>query len=222
MIDQKKKKKKKIGTKTNERLSLFLKFPIRDAFAVLRRSSGGERMSSSMTMFSHHYSRARSPGGGPVGFGFGFKDDFALCSRRSGRPDGSTMKSSSASRKQRPRRARATKRTRISAAIARDLAEGDEGIDVELLQKDLTEEGLLDRKHANGYVCGPLFFRYRLVSPTDFSFNRGKKIQDEFYCVLCPLKNNINTDDTPRAPLFTLFLTNTTRTGTLTAKRPRR
>ena len=111
-------------------------------------------MSSSMTMFSHHYSRVRIPGGGPVGFGFGFKDDFALCSRRSGRPDGSTMKSSSASRKQRPRRARATKRTRISAAIARDLAEGDEGIDVELLQKDLTEEGLLDRKHANGYVGG--------------------------------------------------------------------
>ena len=108
-------------------------------------------MSSSTTMFSHHYSRVRIPGG-PVGFGF--KDDFALCSRRSGRPDGSTMKSSSASRKQRPRRARATKRTRISAAIARDLAEGDEGIDVELLQKDLTEEGLLDRKHANGYVGG--------------------------------------------------------------------
>ena len=166
---KKKKKKKKIGTKTNERLSLFLKFPIRDAFAVLRRSSGGERMSSSMTMFSHHYSRVRIPGGGPVGFGFGFKDDFALCSRRSGRPDGSTMKSSSASRKQRPRRARATKRTRISAAIARDLAEGDEGIDVELLQKDLTEEGLLDRKHANGYVRRSSFFRYRLVSfPTDF------------------------------------------------------
>ena len=169
----KKKKIEKIGTKKNhpppnERLSLFLKFPIRDAFAVLRRSSGGERMSSSMTMFSHHYSRVRIPGG-PVGFGFGFKDDFALCSRRSGRPDGSTMKSSSASRKQRPRRARATKRTRISAAIARDLAEGDEGIDVELLQKDLTEEGLLDRKHANGYVRRSSFFRYRLVSfPTDF------------------------------------------------------
>ena len=125
-------------------------------------------MSSSTTMFSHHYSRVRRIPGGPVGFGF--KDDFALCSRRSlGRPDGSTMKSSSASRKQRPRRARATKRTRISAAIARDLAEGDEGIDVELLQKDLTEEGLLDRKHANGYVRRSSFFRYRLVSfPTDF------------------------------------------------------
>ena len=125
-------------------------------------------MSSSMTMFSHHYSRARIPGGGPVGFGFGFKDDFALCSRRSGRPDGSTMKSSSASRKQRPRRARATKRTRISAAIARDLAEGDEGIDVELLQKDLTEEGLLDRKHANGYVGGGPPFLDIVSFPTDF------------------------------------------------------
>ena len=123
-------------------------------------------MSSSTTMFSHHYSRVRRIPGGPVGFGF--KDDFALCSRRSGRPDGSTMKSSSASRKQRPRRARATKRTRISAAIARDLAEGDEGIDVELLQKDLTEEGLLDRKHANGYVGGGPPFLDIVSFPTDF------------------------------------------------------
>jgi hypothetical protein len=90
------------------------------------------------------------------------------------------MKSSSLSsrKKQRPRRARATKRTRISAAIARDLAEGDEGIDVELLQKDLTEEGLLDRKHANGYV-GPLFLD--IVSSPQRTFpSRGKKIQDEF------------------------------------------
>ena len=133
-------------------------------------------MSSSTTMFSHHYSRVRRIPGGPVGFGC--KDDFALCSRRSlGRPDGSTMKSSSASRKQRPRRARATKRTRISAAIARDLAEGDEGIDVELLQKDLTEEGLLDRKHANGYVGGggPPFLDI-VAFPTDFfpSFTVGE------------------------------------------------
>ena len=116
------------------------------------------------SMFSH--SRVRIPGA-PASRGFGWRDDFAC---RSGRPDG-VMKSSSLSsrKKQRPRRARATKRTRISAAIARDLAEGDEGIDVELLQKDLTEEGLLDRKHANGYVRRSSFFRYRLVSfPTDF------------------------------------------------------
>ena len=112
------------------------------------------------SMFSH--SRVRIPGA-PASRGFGWRDD----AFRSGRPDG--LKSSLSSRKQRPRRARATKRTRISAAIARDLAEGDEGIDVELLQKDLTEEGLLDRKHANGYVRRSSFFRYRLVSfPTDF------------------------------------------------------
>ncbi len=125
------------------------------------------------SMFSH--SRVRIPGA-HASRGFGWRDDFAC---RSGRPDG-VMKSSSLSsrKKQRPRRARATKRTRISAAIARDLAEGDEGIDVELLQKDLTEEGLLDRKHANGYV-GPLFLD--IVSSPQRTFpSRGKKIQDEF------------------------------------------
>ena len=76
-------------------------------------------------------------------------------------------------------------RTRISAAIARDLAEGDEGIDVELLQKDLTEEGLLDRKHANGYV-GPLFLD--IVSSR---FQRTfflRSLVTLFHCVLCPLK----------------------------------
>ena len=40
----------------------------------------------------------------------------------------------------------------ISSSSSRDLFEGDEGFDVELLQKDLVEEGLLDQKHANGYV----------------------------------------------------------------------
>ena len=39
-----------------------------------------------------------------------------------------------------------------SSSSSRDLFEGDEGFDVELLQKDLVEEGLLDQKHANGYV----------------------------------------------------------------------
>lgn len=39
-----------------------------------------------------------------------------------------------------------------SSSLGRDLFEGDEGFDVELLQKDLVEEGLLDQKHANGYV----------------------------------------------------------------------
>ena len=39
-----------------------------------------------------------------------------------------------------------------SSSSSRDLFEGDEGFDVELLQKDLVEEGMLDQKHANGYV----------------------------------------------------------------------
>ena len=34
-----------------------------------------------------------------------------------------------------------------------EVSEGDEGEDVEILQRDLVEEGLLDQKHANGYVA---------------------------------------------------------------------
>jgi len=41
-----------------------------------------------------------------------------------------------------------------SSSLRRDLFEGDEGFDVELLQKDLVEEGLLDQKHANGHFNG--------------------------------------------------------------------
>jgi len=60
------------------------------------------------------------------------------------------------SQNRRPRRA--TKRasaTTISCTSfqQRDLCEGDEGEDVEILQRDLVEEGLLDQKHANGYVA---------------------------------------------------------------------
>jgi len=58
-------------------------------------------------------------------------------------------KSSSSSR--RPKNA-GRRRMISSSSSSRDLFEGDEGFDVELLQKDLVEEGLLDQKHANGYV----------------------------------------------------------------------
>jgi hypothetical protein len=59
----------------------------------------------------------------------------------------------------RPRRAakRASAKTPTVFASSsfeqRDLCEGDEGEDVEILQRDLVEEGLLDQKHANGYVA---------------------------------------------------------------------
>ena len=51
-----------------------------------------------------------------------------------------------------------------SSSSSRDLFEGDEGFDVELLQKDLVEEGLLDQKHANGYVK-----EFRYLSFSSFS-----------------------------------------------------
>ena len=62
----------------------------------------------------------------------------------------------------RPRRAtkRASAKTPTTISCSsfqqRDLCEGDEGEDVEILQRDLVEEGLLDQKHANGYDI--LFF----------------------------------------------------------------
>ena len=60
------------------------------------------------------------------------------------------------SQNRRPRRA--TKRASATTIFCtsfqqRDLCEGDEGEDVEILQRDLVEEGLLDQKHANGYVA---------------------------------------------------------------------
>jgi hypothetical protein len=55
----------------------------------------------------------------------------------------------------RPKRARAKTPTVFASSSfqRRDLCEGDEGEDVEILQRDLVEEGLLDQKHANGYVA---------------------------------------------------------------------
>lgn len=63
------------------------------------------------------------------------------------------------SQNRRPRRAtkRASAKTPTTISCSsfqqRDLCEGDEGEDVEILQRDLVEEGLLDQKHANGYVA---------------------------------------------------------------------
>jgi len=55
----------------------------------------------------------------------------------------------------RPKRASAKTPTVFASSSfqQRDLCEGDEGEDVEILQRDLVEEGLLDQKHANGYVA---------------------------------------------------------------------
>jgi len=55
----------------------------------------------------------------------------------------------------RPKRASAKTPTVFASSSfqQRDLCEGNEGEDVEILQRDLVEEGLLDQKHANGYVA---------------------------------------------------------------------
>jgi hypothetical protein len=90
------------------------------------------------------------PGGGGGG---GTKAAF---SRRSAffsgmRPLHRTAVKKSSSSSRRPKNA-GRRRMISSSSSSRDLFEGDEGFDVELLQKDLVEEGLLDQKHANGYV----------------------------------------------------------------------
>ena len=75
------------------------------------------------------------------------------------------------SQNRRPRRA--TKRASATTIFCtsfqqRDLCEGDEGEDVEILQRDLVEEGLLDQKHANGYVAFLDIFLF--FFPLDFFF----------------------------------------------------
>ena len=77
------------------------------------------------------------------------------------------------SQNRRPRRAtkRASAKTPTTISCSsfqqRDLCEGDEGEDVEILQRDLVEEGLLDQKHANGYVA---FLDILFFFPLDFFF----------------------------------------------------
>jgi len=64
----------------------------------------------------------------------------------------------------RPKRASAKTPTVFASSSfqQRDLCEGNEGEDVEILQRDLVEEGLLDQKHANGYVAFlDIFFFFR-------------------------------------------------------------
>lgn len=51
--------------------------------------------------------------------------------------------------------------SRVNESSERDLAEGDRGSDVQSLQRDLVEEGLLDVKFANG--CAYLAFGFGFV-----------------------------------------------------------
>ena len=91
-----------------------------------------------------------------------------------------------------------------SSSLGRDLFEGDEGFDVELLQKDLVEEGLLDQKHANGYVKE--FSRY--LSFSSFSQRPKNLIFEPLLCV-----GANNTDES-------LFLPPLTVTKQQTLQRP--
>jgi hypothetical protein len=115
------------------------------------------------------------PGGG--GGGGGTK---AALSRRSAFFSGmrplhrTAVKKSSSSR--RPKNAR-NRRMISSSSLGRDLFEGDEGFDVELLQKDLVEEGLLDQKHANGYVK-----EFRYLSFSSFSQRPKNLIFEPLLC----------------------------------------
>ena len=88
------------------------------------------------------------------------------------------------SQNRRPRRAtkRASAKTPTTISCSsfqqRDLCEGDEGEDVEILQRDLVEEGLLDQKHANGYVAFLdiflFFFRWTFSSSCCVVFSSSK------------------------------------------------
>ena len=110
------------------------------------------------------------------------------------------VKKSSSSR--RPKNA--GRRRMISSSSSGDLFEGDEGFDVELLQKDLVEEGLLDQKHANGYVKE--FSRY--LSFSSFSQRPKNLIFEPLLCV-----GANNTDES-------LFLPPLTITKQQTLQRP--
>ena len=112
-------------------------------FGAERRSR--EKMSA---MLSSRRVSVHVPGGGGGGTKAAFSRRSAFFSGM--RPLHRTaVKKSSSSR--RPKNA-GRRRMISSSSSSRDLFEGDEGFDVELLQKDLVEEGLLDQKHANGYV----------------------------------------------------------------------
>ena len=113
-------------------------------FGAERRSR--EKMSA---MLSSRRVSVHVPGGGGGGTKAAFSRRSAFVSGMRPLHRTAVKKSSSSSR--RPKNA--GRRMMISSSSSsRDLFEGDEGFDVELLQKDLVEEGLLDQKHANGYV----------------------------------------------------------------------
>jgi len=114
-------------------------------FGAERRSR--EKMSSAM--LSSRRVSVHVPGGGGGGTKAAFSRRSAFFSGMRPLHRTAVKKSSSSSR--RPKNA-GRRRMISSSSSSRDLFEGDEGFDVELLQKDLVEEGLLDQKHANGYV----------------------------------------------------------------------
>ena len=114
-------------------------------FGAERRSR--EKMSSAM--LSSRRVSVHVPGGGGGGTKAAFSRRSAFVSGMRPLHRTAVKKSSSSSR--RPKNA-GRRRMISSSSSSRDLFEGDEGFDVELLQKDLVEEGLLDQKHANGYV----------------------------------------------------------------------
>ena len=115
------------------------------------------------------------PGGGGGGTKAAFSRRSAFFSGMRPLHRTAVKKSSSSSR--RPKNA--GRRRMISSSSSRDLFEGDEGFDVELLQKDLVEEGLLDQKHANGYVKE--FSRY--LSFSSFSQRPKNLIFEPLLCV---------------------------------------
>lgn len=138
------------------------------------------------------------PGGGGTKAAFSRRSAFFSGMRPLHRT--AVKKSSSSSR--RPKNA--GRRRMISSSSSRDLFEGDEGFDVELLQKDLVEEGLLDQKHANGYVKE--FSRY--LSFSSFSQRPKNLIFEPLLCV-----GANNTDES-------LFLPPLTITKQQTLQRP--
>ena len=111
------------------------------------------------------------PGGGGTKAAFSRRSAFFSGMRPLHR---TAVKKSSSSR--RPKNAR-NRRMISSSSLGRDLFEGDEGFDVELLQKDLVEEGLLDQKHANGYVK-----EFRYLSFSSFSQRPKNLIFEPLLC----------------------------------------
>jgi hypothetical protein len=176
-----KKAKEKIFL-SNERkkkplLSNFIKPPHKNHKSLSSRTAlafDAERRSrEKMSALSSRRVSVHVPGGGGT--------TKAAFSRRSAffsgmmRPLHRTAVKKSSSSSRRPKNA--GRRRMISSSSSRDLFEGDEGFDVVLLQKDLVEEGLLDQKHANGYVK-----EFRYLSFSSFSQRPKNLIFEPLLC----------------------------------------